>query len=472
VTANLLDLDLAGLERFFAESGEKPFRARQVSRWLHQRLVDDVEAMTDIAKPLRLKLAAETVIAAPAVIRDTTASDGTRKWLFDVGNGNAVEAVYIPEDDRGTLCISSQAGCAMDCAFCSTGKQGFNRNLTTAEIVGQLWHANRTLIADGVPAPWVEADDRRAAPMSSAPSGGGARSALGGDPDDRRAAPRSSASSGGGARSALGGDPDDRRATPRSSASSGGGARSALGGDPDDRRAAPRSSAPSGGGARSALGGDHTHTRAPITNVVMMGMGEPLANLDCVVPALRLFLDDNAYGLSRRRVTVSTSGLVPQMDRLAAECPVALAVSLHAPDDALRDRLVPVNRRHPLVDLLAACRRYLEVAPRDFVTFEYVMLDGVNDAPAQADALVRLVRDVPCKFNLIPFNPFPGTAFAVSPRGRILAFQRRLMDAGIVTTIRKTRGEDIDAACGQLAGRVKNRVTRPLATRVVAARPH
>jgi 23S rRNA (adenine2503-C2)-methyltransferase len=335
----------------------------------------------------------------------------------------------------------------MDCAFCSTGKQGFNRNLTTAEIVGQLWHANRTLIADGVPAPWVEADDRRAAPMSSAPSGGGARSALGGDPDDRRAAPRSSASSGGGARSALGGDPDDRRA-------------------------APRSSAPSGGGARSALGGDHTHTRAPITNVVMMGMGEPLANLDCVVPALRLFLDDNAYGLSRRRVTVSTSGLVPQMDRLAAECPVALAVSLHAPDDALRDRLVPVNRRHPLVDLLAACRRYLEVAPRDFVTFEYVMLDGVNDAPAQADALVRLVRDVPCKFNLIPFNPFPGTAFAVSPRGRILAFQRRLMDAGIVTTIRKTRGEDIDAACGQLAGRVKNRVTRPLATRVVAARPH
>ena len=422
MTANLLDLDLAGLERFFAERGEKPFRARQVSRWLHQRLVDDVEAMTDIAKPLRLKLAAETVIAAPAVIRDTTASDGTRKWLFDVGNGNAVEAVYIPEDDRGTLCISSQAGCAMDCAFCSTGKQGFNRNLTTAEIVGQLWHANRTLLADGVPAPWVEADDRRAAPRSSAPSGGGARSA--------------------------------------------------LGGDPDDRRAAPRSSAPSGGGARSALGGDHTHTRAPITNVVMMGMGEPLANLDCVVPALRLFLDDNAYGLSRRRVTVSTSGLVPQMDRLAAECPVALAVSLHAPDDALRDRLVPVNRRHPLADLMAACQRYLAVAPRDFVTFEYVMLDGVNDAPAQADALVRLVRDVPCKFNLIPFNPFPGTTFAVSPRGRILAFQRRLMDAGIVTTIRKTRGEDIDAACGQLAGRVKNRVTRPLATRIVAARPH
>ena len=212
--------------------------------------------------------------------------------------------------------------------------------------------------------------------------------------------------------------------------------------------------------------------RAPVTNVVMMGMGEPLANLDAVIPALKLFLDDNAYGLSRRRVTVSTSGLVPQMDRLAAECPVALAVSLHAPDDALRDRLVPVNRRHPLADLMGACRRYLEVAPRDFVTFEYVMLDGVNDSAAQAEALVRLVRDVPCKLNLIPFNPFPGSAFSVSPRDRILAFQRRLMDAGIVTTIRRTRGDDIDAACGQLAGRVKNRVTRPLAARVGAARPH
>ena len=383
MTVNLLDLDLAGLGRFFAERGEKPFRARQVSRWLHQRRVDDVEAMTDIARPLRARLKADTVIAGLAVIRDTTASDGTRKWLFDVGNGNAVEAVYIPEDDRGTLCVSSQAGCAMDCAFCSTGRQGFNRNLSTAEIVGQLWHANRALLADGVTGPWVEADDRRAAPRSSAPSGGGAQSALRGD-----------------------------------------------------------------------------HIRAPITNVVMMGMGEPLANLDCVVPALRLFVDDNAYGLSRRRVTVSTSGLVPQMDRLAAECPVALAVSLHAPDDALRDRLVPINRRHPLADLMAACRRYLEVAPRDFVTFEYVMLDGVNDSPAHAGALVRLVRDVPCKFNLIPFNPFPNAEFAVSPRERILAFQRRLMDAGIVTTIRKTRGEDIDAACGQLAGQVRDRTQR------------
>ena len=395
MTFNLLDLDLPGLERFFAERGEKPFRARQVSRWLHQRLVDGVDAMTDVAKALRAKLAAETVIEGPPVIRDTTAADGTRKWLFDVGNGNAVEAVYIPEDDRGTLCISSQAGCAMDCAFCSTGRQGFNRNLSTAEIVGQLRHADRTLLAE------VAETSPRSALRAPPPEGAG------------------------------------------------------------DLGAALRSPWP-----WVAEG------RAPVTNVVMMGMGEPLANLDAVIPALRLFLDDNAYGLSRRRVTVSTSGLVPQMDRLAAECPVALAVSLHAPDDALRDRLVPVNRRHPLADLMGACRRYLEVAPRDFVTFEYVMLDGVNDSAAQAEALVRLVRDVPCKLNLIPFNPFPGSAFSVSPRDRILAFQRRLMDAGIVTTIRRTRGDDIDAACGQLAGRVKNRVTRPLAARVGAARPH
>jgi 23S rRNA (adenine2503-C2)-methyltransferase len=392
---NLLDLDPQAMERWFAERGEKPFRARQVSRWVHQRFAGDVAAMTDLAKSLRVSLAADATISAPAVIRDTTASDGTRKWLFDVGAGNAIEAVYIPEDDRGTLCVSSQAGCAMDCAFCATGKQGLNRNLSTAEIVGQLWHANRTLLSEGVTGPWVEAGERRAAPSSPAPSGGSARSAHRGD-----------------------------------------------------------------------------HIRAPITNVVMMGMGEPLANLDRVIPALRLFLDDNAYGLSRRRVTVSTSGLVPQMDRLAAECPVALAVSLHAPDDALRDRLVPINRRHPLADLLGACRRYLDVAPRDFITFEYVMLDGVNDAPAQADALVRLVRDVPCKFNLIPFNPFPGTEFAVSPRERIVAFQRRLMDAGLVTTIRRTRGDDIDAACGQLAGRVRNRVLRPLAKRNDVARTH
>jgi 23S rRNA (adenine2503-C2)-methyltransferase len=367
---NLLDLSPDALAQFFAARGEKPFRSRQVSRWIHQRFVDDVASMTDLARPLRERLAGEAAIRAPAIIRDTTAHDGTRKWLFDAGNANAVETVFIPEDDRGTLCISSQAGCALDCAFCSTGKQGFNRNLSTAEIVGQLWLANRTLLAEGAATPWVEAG------------------------------------------------------------------------------------------------------RAPITNVVMMGMGEPLANYDAVVPALRLFIDDNAYGLSRRRVTLSTSGLVPWIDRLRDDCPVALAVSLHAPDDALRDRLVPINRRHPLDELMAACRRYLERAPRDFITFEYVMLDGVNDQPEHAAALIARVADVPCKLNLIPFNPFAGSEFRTSPRERVLAFQRRLMDAGIVTTVRRTRGEDIDAACGQLAGQVQDRTKRRLSTRipVVASR--
>jgi 23S rRNA (adenine2503-C2)-methyltransferase len=355
---NLLDLDAAGLTALFADLGEKPFRAAQVSRWLHQRFATDISVMTDLAKPLRERLAGVAEIRDPAVIRDTTAADGTRKWLFDVGGGNAVEAVYIPEDDRGTLCVSSQAGCALDCAFCSTGRQGFNRNLTVAEIVGQLRHANRALLADGATAPWVE------------------------------------------------------------------------------------------------------QGRAPVTNVVMMGMGEPLANFDAVVSALSLFLDDNAYGLSRRRVTLSTSGLVPALDRLREACPVALAVSLHAPDDALRDRLVPINRKYPLAELLAACRRYLERAPRDFVTFEYVMLDGVNDSDAQARELIALVRDTPCKLNLIPFNPFTGSGFSTSPRARVLAFQKILMDAGIVTTIRKTRGDDIDAACGQLAGQVRDRTNR------------
>ena len=362
---NLLDLSPSALEAFFAEQGEKPFRARQVSRWVHQRFVGDIADMTDLGKALRERLAAGAQIQVPNVIRDTTASDGTRKWLLDTGNGNAVESVYIPEDDRGTLCISSQAGCALDCAFCSTGKQGFNRNLSTAEIIGQLWLANRALIADGATGAWIE------------------------------------------------------------------------------------------------------HGRPPITNVVMMGMGEPLANFDRVVPALQLMLDDNAYGLSRRRVTLSTSGLVPWIDRLRDECPVALAVSLHAPDDALRDRLVPINRKHPLSELMAACVRYLDRAPRDFVTFEYVMLDGVNDQPSHAKALVALVRDVPCKLNLIPFNPFPGSEFKTSPRERIVAFQKILQDADIVTTIRKTRGEDIDAACGQLAGQVKDRTKRRLATRIV-----
>jgi len=391
---NLLDLDAADLAAFFAGLGEKPFRAKQVSHWVHQRLVDDVGAMTDVSKALRGRLAAAAQIRGPAVVSDTTAADGTRKWLLDVGGGNAVETVYIPEDDRGTLCISSQAGCALDCAFCSTGRQGFNRNLTTAEIVGQLWHANRALLADGVSA----------------------------------------------------------------------------NGRPE------RELLPPGGKARSAKGAPMTapwieQARAPITNVVMMGMGEPLANYDRVRAALGVFLDDDAYGLSRRRVTLSTSGLVPALDRLRDDCPVALAVSLHAGNDALRDRLVPINRKYPLAALLAACVRYLDRAPRDFVTFEYVMLDGVNDAPAQAHELAALVRDIPCKFNLIPWNPFPGAGFRTSPRARILAFQSVLMDAGFVTTIRKTRGEDIDAACGQLAGRVQDRTRRAIRMRPVPAAP-
>ncbi|MCX7892278.1 MAG: 23S rRNA (adenine(2503)-C(2))-methyltransferase RlmN [Burkholderiales bacterium] len=359
--ANLLGFDAAGLERFFAALGEKPFRARQVLRWIHRAGEDDFAAMSDLAKGLREKLAAAAVVAAPRVVADSVAADGTRKFLVDVGNANAVEAVFIPEDDRGTLCVSTQAGCAMECRFCSTGRQGFNRNLTTAEIIGQLWLATRAL------------------------RGGAARL---------------------------------------------------------------------GGAAQGAA------RERPVSNVVLMGMGEPLLNLDNVVPALRLMLDDNAYGLSRRRVTVSTSGIVPLIDRLREECPVALAVSLHAPDDALRDRLMPINRKYPLAELLAACRRYLERAPRDFITFEYVMLAGVNDAPEHADALVRLLADVPAKVNLIPFNPFPGSGFERSPREAIRAFNERLNAAGLVTTTRKTRGDDIDAACGQLAGRIQDRTRR------------
>jgi 23S rRNA (adenine2503-C2)-methyltransferase len=357
---NLLDFDQAGMSAFFAERGEKPFRAKQTLRWIHRRLADRVDAMTDLTRSTRDALARDAEIRVPSVVGDSTAKDGTRKWLLDVGGANAIEAVYIPEDDRGTLCISSQAGCALDCAFCSTGKQGFNRNLTVAEIIGQLWHANRTLLASGVAAPWVE------------------------------------------------------------------------------------------------------QGRHPITNVVMMGMGEPLANFENVVKAMRIMLDDDAYGLSRRRVTLSTSGLVPAIDRLRDACPVALAVSLHAPNDGLRDTLVPINRKYPLKELLAACVRYIEAAPRDFVTFEYVMLDHVNDAPAQARELSELVREVPCKLNLIPFNPFPNTEFRTSSRNRIVAFQKTLQDAGLVATIRKTRGEDIDAACGQLAGRVRDRTRRRL----------
>jgi len=356
---NLLDLDAAALTDYVSSLGEKPFRARQLLRWIHRRGAGGFDAMTDLARSLRTQLSERAHIQALPVIRDSTSADGTRKWLLDVGQGNAIESVFIPEDDRGTLCVSTQAGCAMACLFCSTGRQGFNRNLSTAEIIGQLWRAEHAL-----------------------------------------------------------------RATAGSTAAAG------------------------------------NEGERVISNVVLMGMGEPLQNLDAVVPALRLMLDDDAYGLSRRRVTVSTSGLVRQMDKLAEQCPVALAVSLHAPDDALRDRLVPLNRKHPLRDLMAACGRYLKHAPRDFITFEYVMLDGVNDSDAQARELIALVRDVPCKFNLIPFNPFPDSGLGRSPSERIRGFAQILQDAGIVTTTRKTRGDDIDAACGQLAGEVQDRTRR------------
>jgi len=360
---NLLDLDAAALERYCTGLGEKPFRARQLLRWIHQRGASDFGVMTDIAKVFRDRLAAEHLIAGPDVVSDSTASDGTRKWLLDVGAGNAVESVFIPEDDRGTLCISSQPGCAVNCRFCSTGRQGFSRNLTSGEIIGQLWFAEHLLRSD-----------------------------------------------------------------------------------PEAIRRIEKYPTPG-----------WEHTGRVISNVVMMGMGEPLLNYDNVVSALRLMLDDRAYGLSRRRVTVSSSGVVPMIDRLAQDCPVALAVSLHAPNDALRDQLVPLNLKYPLHELLDACERYLPFAPRDFLTFEYCMLDGVNDSDIQAKELVRLLRNIKCKINLIPFNPFPESGLKRSTAQRIHAFFGILLDAGMVATVRKTRGDDIAAACGQLAGDVVDR---------------
>ncbi len=371
MTHNLLNLDARGLTDFFCEIGEKPFRSRQVMRWIHQSGTTDFAQMTDLSRSLREKLAQCAIVEAPHRVSASEASDGTRKWLLSVGNGNAVETVFIPEANRGTLCVSSQVGCALECAFCATGRQGFNRNLTTGEIVGQLWWAARTLSLE-----------------------------------------------------------------------------------PEWAR----------------LG--HDHAVRPVSNVVMMGMGEPLANFDNVVRAMRIMLDDHAYGLSRRKVTLSTAGIVPAIDRLREECPVALAISLHAPNDALRDELVPINKKYPLRQLLAACRRYVDPltgdeipgvkwkrkgAPRDFVTFEYVMLNDVNDGVRHARELVALTRDVPGKFNLIPFNSFSDSGFRRSPASRVRAFQDVLIDAGLVATVRKTRGDDINGACGQLAGRVRDR---------------
>jgi 23S rRNA (adenine2503-C2)-methyltransferase len=354
MTANLLDYDLEGLAAFCEKLGEKRFRAVQLFRWIHQKGESDFDRMSDLAKSLREKLKVHACVQGLQPLSCQESADGTIKWLFDVGGGDAIESVYIPEDDRATLCISSQAGCAVGCRFCSTGHQGFSRNLATGEIVAQLWFAEHFL--------------------------------------------------------------------------------------------------------RKRLG---TSERV-ISNVVMMGMGEPLQNYGALIPALRTMLDDHGYGLSRRRLTVSTSGVVPMMDRLSQDCPVALAVSLHAPNDALRDKLVPLNRKYPLTELLESCRRYLAFAPRDFITFEYCMLDGVNDQPEHARQLVELVRQqggqgVACKLNLIPFNPFPASGLLRSPQHQVQAFAKILSDAGIVTTVRKTRGDDIDAACGQLAGDVKDR---------------
>jgi 23S rRNA (adenine2503-C2)-methyltransferase len=354
MSTNLLDFDLDGLAAFCEQLGEKRFRATQLFRWIHQRGATDFEQMTDLAKSLRSKLAGKAHIQALKVLSRHDSADGTIKWLFDVGAGDVIETVFIPEADRGTLCISSQAGCAVGCRFCSTGHQGFSRNLSTAEITAQLWFAEHFL--------------------------------------------------------------------------------------------------------RQHLG----KQERVISNVVMMGMGEPLQNYAQLLPALRVMLDDHAYGLSRRRVTVSTSGVVPMIDRLGQDCPVALAVSLHAPEDSLRDNLVPLNRKYPIAELLQACARYQAFAPRDFITFEYCMLDGVNDQPEHARQLVALMRrhavdGLSCKFNLIPFNPFPASGLTRSAMPQVLAFAKILLDAGIVTTVRKTRGDDIDAACGQLAGDVQDR---------------
>lgn len=361
---NLLNFNQPQLAQWFAEQGEKPFRAKQLMRWMHHFGVHDFEQMTDIAKVLREKLAAEAEITLPDVQLEQVSNDGTRKWLIGTndlktGAANSVETVFIPEDDRGTLCISSQVGCALECTFCSTGRQGFNRNLSVSEIIGQLAIANKSLRSEPN-YDMLPASDRI------------------------------------------------------------------------------------------------------ISNVVMMGMGEPLANYDNVVTAMQIMLDDSAYGLSRRRVTLSTSGMVPAMDKLKEDCPVALAVSLHAPNDALRDVIVPINKKYPIKDLMAACERYLVKAPRDFVTFEYVMLDGVNDTVEHAHQLLDIVRNVPCKFNLIPFNPFPNSGYETSKPSHIRVFRDILMQAGYVVTVRKTRGDDIDAACGQLAGKVLDKTKRSL----------
>jgi 23S rRNA (adenine2503-C2)-methyltransferase len=351
MTVNLLNYNLPQLASYLESLGEKPFRAKQLLRWIHHAGETDFANMSDLSKSLREKLAQHAVIEPPKLREEQISKDGTRKWLLEVGGGNAIEAVFIPEETRGTLCVSSQVGCALECTFCSTGRQGFNRNLTVAEIIGQVWWANK-----------------------------------------------------------------------------------AMGHDPKGERI--------------------------ISNVVMMGMGEPLANFDNVTAAMDIMLDDFGYGLSRRRVTLSTTGILPALEKLRERCPVALAVSLHAPNDKLRDELVPINKKYPLAELMAACKRYLENAPRDFITFEYVMLDGINDTPQHAHELVKLVQDIPCKFNLIPFNSFPDSGYKRSRNDTIREFRNILINNNIIVTTRKTRGDDIDAACGQLAGKVIDKTKR------------
>ncbi len=364
---NLLGLPRPALEALVAQLGSKPFRARQLMNWIYKRRTSSFAEMTDLAREFRARLNAAAEVRAPQIISVQRSTDGTRKWLLQADAQQAFEMVFIPEPDRGTLCISSQVGCALDCTFCSTAQQGFNRNLSTAEIVGQVWLAASELACG---------EERAAAPDAS-------------------------------------------------------------------------------GAARR------------VTNVVLMGMGEPLANLRNVVPALDILLDDFGFDLSRRRVTLSTSGLVPQIYRLAATSNVALAVSLHAADDALRSELVPINRKHPIAELLEACWHYLDEQNGRSVTFEYVMLDGVNDSPSQARALARLLRGHPAKVNLIPFNPFPGTRYRRSPVPVIERFRDELLQRGVLATIRRTRGDDIDAACGQLAGRVIDRTTVRLGNKVI-----
>jgi 23S rRNA (adenine2503-C2)-methyltransferase len=381
---NLLGLPREALVDFVAQLGSQPFRARQLMNWIYKRGTGSFEAMSDLAKDFRAHLALVAEVRTPQIVSVQRSADGSRKWLLSADASQAFEMVFIPEPDRGTLCISSQVGCALDCSFCSTAQQGYNRNLTTAEIVGQVWLAAREL-------------EREEAEL---------------------------------------------------------GAERARGGEDS-------------GDAGAREGGEGLRNERRVTNVVLMGMGEPLANFRNVVPALRIFLDDFGFDLSRRRVTLSTSGLVPQIYRLAEETNVALAVSLHAPDDALRSELVPINRKHPIAELLQACWHYLDEQNGRSVTFEYVMLDGINDSPSQARALARLLRGHPAKVNLIPFNPFPGTRYRRSPAQVIQRFRDELLQRGVLATVRRTRGEDIDAACGQLAGRVIDRTTVRLGNKVI-----